>query len=647
VTRRDFLRNAALFSAGWVLPAVALPRAEVLPTLGPVQALVEGFLRSAREHLPARPTGLRRSDYLDVVLGIVRFFRNFQDERGAILDPYEEKERQYSTPCYAHCCAVLCSARSELCGELLESGTRAMDWAVKTLVQGQAADEHGDFFLVKLVLALRHFRGMADREKVRAWENELRRLDPARSYRDILERKGSPERVHNWNFVALAGEYLRAQEGLGGLDFVSRYLPLQMDRFTERGMYVDPGNPMAYDVFARYHLALLLANGYNGPERPGLLRHHLRGGWTALLVQSPAGEVPCGGRSAHHQWNEAATAATFEILADQYWRWGRDVEAKAFKRGAHLALASILRWVRPSGELWIVKNRFEPSARWGFESYSYHSQYNLLAASMLANAYTFANEEVPEGVAPADLGGFVLTLDDGQRSDFQAPGFHKTVANCAGMYVLLEHAGDLAYNPTGILRIHRGWLRGLSDGSVNTAHYPKRGWMRSTDRAGTIALGPVWIGGEAFDALMFYGSQQLARSWQVEDEVVLLGSVEFRLRHELPSGLTIVQDCRLSPAKLTVRLEIVGADARVGVVWPLSVFDGSRKGEVAIGGNGAEFQMGDALQRYRLVAPVEGTVRIRSGQWPFRNGLLMAAEAWSQGNWLVYEVELAGAGVQG
>jgi hypothetical protein len=27
-----------------------------------------------------------------------------------------------------------------------------------------------------------------------------------------------------------------------------------------------------------------------------------RGSLTSLLLQSPTGELPCGGRSAHHQW---------------------------------------------------------------------------------------------------------------------------------------------------------------------------------------------------------------------------------------------------------------------------------------------------------------------------------------------------------
>ncbi|MDZ7374335.1 MAG: hypothetical protein ONB23_10245 [candidate division KSB1 bacterium] len=608
--------------------------------LGPMAEPVAVFLSRTAAQAQDRPTALDRGRYLDVVLGVVRFFRNFQDERGAIIDPYAEAERQYSTPCYAHCCAVLCAARPQLKAELLESGVRAMEWAVRSLAEGRAADDHGDFYTVKLMLALSYFREQVPSSRVRGWEEALRGLRPELCYRDVVERKGGYERVHNWNLVAVAGEYLRAKAGLGDGSFVRRYLPVQLERFSEHGMYVDPGNPVAYDVFARYPLALMAALGYAGEGRAKLWTHLLRGGWTALFCQSPLGEVPCGGRSAHHQWNEAAQAASFEILADQLWRAGYRAEAAAFKRGARLALQSVLRWIRPSQELWIVKNRFEPSARWGFESYSFHSQYNLLTASMLASAFTFANEEVPEGVSPADYGGFVLTLDDGERSDFEAPGFHKTVANCSGTYVLLEHAGDLRYNPTGLLRLHRRDARGLSDGSVNTSRYPKLRWLRETDGPQTLSLSPIWEFEEERDGLGLYGCDVLARRWDVTDSVAKDGEVRFTVTYRVPNGLEIVRRFRLVPGTVRVREEVRGDGARAGALWPLWVFDGVERGTIAVEPGAVQFRMAGALQRYEALAPEGCRISLREGQAPFRNGLLVGAEIWSDRNWVEYQVVL-------
>ena len=75
-------------------------------------------------------------------------------------------------------------------------------------------------------------------------------------------------------------------------------------------------------------------------------------------MQSPYGEVPTGGRSAQHIWNEAAAAVTYEIYASQYASQGKMKEAGAFKRAAHLSLKSISRWKREDGSGFIVKNRF-------------------------------------------------------------------------------------------------------------------------------------------------------------------------------------------------------------------------------------------------------------------------------------------------
>ena len=69
------------------------------------------------------------------------------------------------------------------------------------------------------------------------------------------------------------------------------------------------------------------------------------------------------------------------------------------------------RWHRPSGELWIVKNRMDPAARHGYESYSFHSQYNLLAAAMLAMAWSARRRPHRHGAgARLTVGGFAFAL---------------------------------------------------------------------------------------------------------------------------------------------------------------------------------------------------------------------------------------------
>ena len=183
--------------------------------------------------------------------------------------------------------------------------------------------------------------------------------------------------------------------------------------------------PLAYDAFARYHLTALLAAGYRG-EPYYVLRDRLwRGAWTSLFMMSGSGESPTGGRSAHHAWNEAQAAAIFETYATAYARSGRPQEAGAFKRAARLSLGALRRFVRDDGSLFVVKNRYPAEARHGYEPYSSHSQYNLLAATMLAAAYRAADDAVAERPSPADVGGSVLVL----------PEFHKVFAGAGGTFV--------------------------------------------------------------------------------------------------------------------------------------------------------------------------------------------------------------------
>ncbi len=664
--RRDFLKTAAFagFASGW--PGVlAFPNAGSAD-LGAIEPFVKDFRERARGRRLEKPTGLRKADALDLVRGVVTFFHQFQDERGAIIDPYTEGERQYSTPAYALCGAVLLHAGAERSAWLAKSTLRAFDWALSSLVKGRAADGHGDFFTVKLMLAWPLLQPFADDRQLAKWRDLLGKLDPERSYRDILRYKKTPDRIHNWNLVAASGEYLRTRAGFADGAFVREYIPVQATRFTEHGMYVDPHNPMAYDVFSRYHVAIMLAHGYDGVGARELRRAHLRGGWTALFLQSPVGEVPCGGRSAHHQWNEAAQTATFEILASEFWKRGDRLAARAFKRGARLGLTSLKRWVRPTGEFWIVKNRAEPWKRWGFEGYSYHSQYNLLAASMLAVAYLVADDSVPEGVAPADLGGYVLTLEDGRRTDFEAPGFHKTVARAGRLYVFVEHAGNHGYNPTGVLRLHGPGLRGLSDGSVNAAHYAKK-WDFDQDRWGTSAVAPVWKTGDgSVRALSWIREEALLDAWKVDVEWVEPSTARWTERIRVPDGPGIERIFEIHNSVLRITEKLINGSGPVGVQWPLWMSDGLQlaRGHVRLGDGSvknlddlrsgtfrgvvseAAFVLDGARQIYRLVSPRFAEAETW-GEQPFRNGVLQCLTVWSSGPEIRYEIELDPQGSAG
>lgn len=148
-----------------------------------------------------------------------------------------------------------------------------------------------------------------------------------------------------------------------------------------------------------------------------------------------------------------------------------------FKRGSKLSLQSLRRWVMPAGEMEIVKNRFDPALRWGYQSYSFQSQYNLLPASMVATAFLFDNDSIPECAAPADVGGFVFYL----------PNFNKVIANAAGTYVEHETGADPEYDSTGITRVHS---KRMAAGPMGTGLLgPTAG---SEQKYGGLSIGPCW-----------------------------------------------------------------------------------------------------------------------------------------------------------
>src|SRR5205823_10798654 len=213
--------------------------------------------------------------------------------------------------------------------------------------------------------------------------------------------------------------------------YLETMLAKQQRRFSKFGMYQDPDFPLAYDAFPRMWMEDMLADGaYDaGKERAAIERFLALGSFSSLLLMSPSGEWPCGGRSAHHQRDEAENAVIGEINAARWKARGRDDIAAAFKRMARLGLRSMFRWQRPSGEMWIVKNFAEPASRFGFEGYSFNSQYNLLPMAMLAIAYERADDSIPERPIPAEYATYVFDVRD---------PFTKVCAAAGGYYVLID-----------------------------------------------------------------------------------------------------------------------------------------------------------------------------------------------------------------
>lgn len=577
-----------------------------------------------------QPTGWTRADYLPLLAGNVDHFKAHQDAEGAIIDPYEKRERQYSTPAFALAAATLVAHANR--GDLLEPALRAFSFALAALANKTTADGHPDFYIPMLVHAHRLLAGRALPEQRARWAGQFRDLVPEETYRDTTGRG-------NWNIVHLAGEAMRRRDGLVAPERAEAqraYLESRLERqeafTTALGMYADPNVPLAYDAFPRLWLEDMLADGaYDGPRRERLETFLTRGALSTLLLQSPAGEWASGGRSAQHQWNEAQLCVIGEVHARRWQAAGRPDVAGAFKRSARLALDSLCRWQRPSGELWIVKNRADPARRHGFEGYSFHSQYNLLAVAMLAIAYARADDAISERPAPADTGGYVFDARD---------PFHKIAANAGGTYVLIDTGADTTYDATGLLRVHRADVA-LSPYSSNAA--PRRTYGPNDDPT-KIALTPglAWklnANDAAWRSLADARHRRFTSAGPPfvtgEDLVVREESparVAFTVRYELGGeGMPpfVEEDYTIAGNGAVEVCARLGGDApaRARLTFPALVSDGQTDARIALDGERATIRHADAILIWEVLAPEGAALALEGPPIPTRNGFVRALAA--------------------
>ncbi|MES2459628.1 MAG: hypothetical protein V4671_03535 [Armatimonadota bacterium] len=557
------------------------------------------------------PTELKREDYLSLIAGQVDFWKNLQNPTtGAIIDPDRNVEFQYSTPAYAHAAATLVAYAGRT--DLLETAALALDWSARTLSTRRAASGHEDFFTPMVAHSIRLLKPFVSPERSAQWEYYAWFFEPY-----IIYRYGAG--VNNWNVVAACGEALLQKMGIRDAShtFVEESFAKQGDNFDSTlGLYLEEA--MAYDHFPRLWIADLLANGYNGAYSPQLDEAAMRGSLTSLFMQSPSGELPSGGRSAHHQWNEAAECVTFEVYAARALADGDSQLAGYFKRAAHLALGSMWRWVRPNGEMQIVKNWVEPSAQHGYETYSAQSQYSLLPMSMLSMAYEHAaaTEGVAELPAPADTGGFVL----------QVAKLDKVFANAGGSYVEIETKADRKYDATGLIRVHFAGHQpqlGPSDSLLSAPAY-----VVPSGSAVPITTG---IGVSWQDADGNWLHQGELTATQVESVSILTTEtaaekVAFSVRYEgnLGGGVTAIEDqFVLTPGDIRLTTVLFGSTGPIRRAIPLLADDGRTKSEINVVANKhIQVSQKDGDKNYRQSFRVDDATTVTVGEelYPNHNG---------------------------
>jgi hypothetical protein len=569
-----------------------------------------------------QPTGLTKKDYLKLIAGNVDFWKQHLNENGAIIDPYEKDaktgaglEKQYSTPAFASAAALLIKEAGR--DDLLDPACRAFNFALTALVNKTTANQHADFYIPMLVHAYRILHDRAPKEQAARWERMMKSIVPNGPEGVYRDQTGGG----NWNLVNVSGEGLRRHTGLVADDqkdaqqqYLDDMLKRQQRRFTKYGMYEDPNAPLAYDAFPRLWLEEMIADGaYDGPAKQQVERFLTLGGLSSLLLLSPQGEWPNGGRSAQHQWNEAETAVICEINASKWKKAGRADVASSFKRAAHLAYKSMMRWQRPSGEMFIVKNRVDPESKHGFEGYSFHSQYNLLPMAMLAIAYTRADDSIAEKPIPSEIGGYVFDLRD---------RFHKIAAAAGGYYVLIDTSADEHYDATGVQRIHRAGIE-LSPLSASAAPDRVVGpWPRKDMWA--ITPGIQWKDSADADARwrglgQFHITHGPPKGEQADANDRIVKNAELAVSEEKPQrvAFTVKYDLSGDGARPVEESFIITKDGVEGtsavagndkpaatrVLLPAFINDGEKEMDVTVAGNKLTTRRGNAEMTWTVTDP--------------------------------------------
>ncbi|MEK3882053.1 hypothetical protein [Paenibacillus sp. PL2-23] len=303
-----------------------------------------------------------------------------------------------------------------------------------------------DFSIKEIMFSLKLMKGNYSSQQEKAWFSYLRQVDPYVHFGSVLRRTEDTNKLHNINVYNMVGEFLRETEGLTDTTaYFSKHWPLQLLRFNMDGMYMDPGCPILYDLTTRCQLQLMMGFAYEGEYADRLDDHLRNAGIMSLYTQSAAFQLPYGGRSNQFLFNEILIAANAEYEASRYKQLGELELAGAFKRSAHLAVQSVMRWLYATPPRHI-KNMYPIELNYGTESYGFYEKYMITLGAFLCIGYWFADDSIPECVCPAETGGYIKKVDN---------HFGFIYANAGGYSLQIDTSGNPTYDSTGLGRLHR------------------------------------------------------------------------------------------------------------------------------------------------------------------------------------------------
>lgn len=557
-------------------------------------------------HLTARPwapLNSNRTNLLDRVENIVNALAplqywntadpgDVQDggdvQNGSIIDPFELKEWQYSTPYFSF--AVATAVANGRSTNLCEIGARALDHATADIagLDGSAAanDSHGEFFGPPMMKALRLFKqiraqypSILTSNRIARWESRLT------TSRVSYMNNGVGQ---NWRTYGMKGEWLRVQDGLiprtggaggQGVDWIEdRWLNEQRARYTRDRDVLgqspwfltyhddDAGTKQnfAYMGGATGNLLDMIYNGYDGPSAADIKMVTRFCAKSCLLFVSGNGDAPAGGRTGDHVWNDVVWGNMFELAAEMAWGEGDARLAGQFRHAARLAFRSAWRFQQEQGWFCVTKSLLPPSHQNFYADWSALGNYNGYTEIHSSEAFVTEPSPIPEQPSPAEIGGFVATLDE---------QFDNTFANAGGMQVQLCAEGSMAANLAGSLRWYALGITRFSRPNWESRLGPGDGFIKA-DGSIAVSFAPT-----------FYESNAWQMVAQQPDRFI--GSFNSTFVHPLlvrgtmnivpkngQTGPSFAMNLVITPDGVLVETARTSGTQSYGQTWPLMVFDG-------------------------------------------------------------------------
>ena len=534
---------------------------------------------------------MRKEIYLDIMERALASYST-EDIDGYVASVQTEGLKEHGFPRLTANIAVLLS-----CGRV--GHMRALCATMMDLCTTQMPNRRGvanDFSVREICFALDALEraGVYDSARLEVWKDRMRQIDPYATYDCIA--KDESDTVANWAAFAAGSEVVRCHF-LGGDSraFIECNISSQMKRIAGSGMYIEPNEPMLYDVVGRLQLSIPLFMGYDKDYAETIDSALRRAGEVSLRLQTPHGDLPFGGRSNQFIHNEPTLAALFEYEAARHHREGNDEKAGEYKAAAQLCCKSALRWLAFTDSH--IKNRYDPHEGIGCEKYAYFLKYMITVASNAYHAYLYADDTVTPTVCPAQVGGYVYSTE---------PLFHKTVLTYEGYHLAFDTAADFHYDANGLGRVERAGAPSAICLSVPFARHPNY----KTD--GENALDASLCVYALRDGALLTGAEA-GVLYDIGEVSTEDGTMSLPVSCTLTDGATVKVLYEVSQSGVTMRRQSGDAD---GFLLPVFLFDGRVSPVVRRTENSIEVSYEGHVCRYTYDGTIEDDALVLSN----RNG---------------------------